>query len=890
MKINTHPFSVLLATSLLSSCGGGGGSSKDAVLNNDSEDKSLITSKQISGTAIKGVIKNGTVSAYGVADGKKDLSPLGISSTDDQGNYSLTINNYNGPVIIEISANSNTTMICDIMEGCDDKMFGEELSLDDDFSLKTAIPATQSDKNITANVTVLTSLATAYAESHDSLDAVVVTKANSQVATLLNITGDITEMDIIDITDLNAMESVDGEAKENAILNSALLAATLKNNASNVSIAKALKLLVAEFALQDGQMINHEINNSEKIALSEVFDEAIEIINHNYYKEINFGTSRPNLQITLARAEEKADEYTTAIAKEPAVKDAVKAAKNMVETIRKFGLQSTYESADELSVIKQIELVTSLSHSTELNALSNAIETASIMFAEANSANMDALETNEIALNSYNYPGQNESTIPVSIAEINNGYRYHINSPLTGSAPDYIATNLDLYAEISMEEVEQELSTEISDDFLKLGVVDDSSEQPNRPAAAESIKRSNGFNASLKLSGSLSSQYHDVTISNGDIDASIYEDLSAWFNGQGAVSEWDEGLIGSPLIYSEQRTDGGLDDFARGWNINNVALNLEISQRNIDNPVIFAGKLSFLPTYSNYGGLNSLITMASFNRAVTAAYFAEDNLPILELGLEPQNVSDPIERPLYSSDIVITGNIFGVDALTLSGEFRQNNNSVKAILTGSSNTHRATWGGISQPGDISDILTRSSMADSFDQISGGDDPRRQSENFDQISGGYLESYIAFGATIEDLIDLTDEFNNQTDYSYAVSQQDITSLGIALEFKTSTVSDITGLNISTAYDENSNQLLSMDIALGSSRLDLDITYPNNKPQLTVTDQNNTQLQITEDCIEMPISCDNIGVVTVKGATAATISYDQEKDLYIIEYNDNSYEVL
>ena len=43
---------------------------------------------QVNGTAVKGIVKNGTVSAYGAINGKKDITPLAIGSTDNQGNSS----------------------------------------------------------------------------------------------------------------------------------------------------------------------------------------------------------------------------------------------------------------------------------------------------------------------------------------------------------------------------------------------------------------------------------------------------------------------------------------------------------------------------------------------------------------------------------------------------------------------------------------------------------------------------------------------------------------------------------------------------------------------------------------------------------------------------------
>jgi hypothetical protein len=592
--------------------------------------------------------------------------------------------------------------------------------------------------------------------------------------------------------------------------------------------------------------------------------------------------------------------------------ELIQTAKNMIESIREFGLQSTYEDAEELSVAEQIELASSFSNSAELDALSSAINTASKMFANANSANLDTLENNQIGLRNYNYIGHNGNATPVNIIEINNGYRYEINSPITGPAPNNVSVDLNLYAETTIEAVTNEIQLD--------GPLDTINTRPNNlQTDYADITRSHDV-GTLTLSGTVKTPYHEATITSGTIELYAYEDLSAWFNGYNASHQnlvWDNSQPeNTPLIYREVNNN----DYTVGYGLNlNVDINLKISQTNIDNPVNFNGTLSFLGPNSNYSGLHSHLTLVNFNRTASNAYFTED-FPILELGIDTQDTYEPNDRPLYTSDMVIMGNLYGLDALKLSGEFKQNNHSVKAIITGSANVSRDTWGGVIAPGDISDLLTRSDLTGSFDQI----------------TGGYAESNNAFGATIEDLIDLTNYFSNQDIFNiapgeyYTASQQNINNLGIALEFETSATSDITGISISTS-NINSNQPLSLDVALGSSRLEFDITNHRGRDllhelgtnidefsdnlyydygvniddyynytgfnlteslmrKLSVTDQNNTQLHIFESCPFLLISCDDIGFITVNNKNAATISYDQENDVYIILYNDDSFEVL
>ncbi|MCS5587308.1 MAG: TonB-dependent receptor [Porticoccaceae bacterium] len=288
-------------------------------------------------------------------------------------------------------------------------------------------------------------------------------------------------------------------------------------------------------------------------------------------------------------------------------------------------------------------------------------------------------------------------------------------------------------------------------------------EQVNRPTSTDeniSIPQSMAFNiseyVSERVNGQLTLQWRpmdsltatvDYTYSELDVERA-YTDLASWFNLGNNVqtSTWDEGPIGTPLTYSEVSANSDYTmGIGRDGSINNndsVGLNLEWNvsdslQLTLDHHSSSAASKANTPY-----GTSSLITIASFNRTVTTGHFDQD-LPILELGLNPAN--DGTARPLYKDDMIVTGSVIinaisnmDIEQTKLGGTYDLSD--VTSVdfgveLTEVSNrttskaTERGTWGGISEPGDLSDILVRASMADSFDQISGGDDPRRQSEYF-----------------------------------------------------------------------------------------------------------------------------------------------------------------
>ena len=290
-----------------------------------------------------------------------------------------------------------------------------------------------------------------------------------------------------------------------------------------------------------------------------------------------------------------------------------------------------------------------------------------------------------------------------------------------------------------------------------------SAEQVNRPTGANesiSIPQSLAYNMSEykseRVNGQLTLQWRpvesmtatvDYTYSELDLDRT-YNDLSSWFNlgNNTQTSVYDDGPIGSPLMYSEA---SGNSDYAMGighdGSVNeneSIGFNLEwMVSDSLSLSLDYHDSSAEQMANSPYG-TSSLVTMASFNRVVTTGYFDQD-LPVLELGLGTQ--PDGSDRPLYKDDMIITGSVFSngaarmdIEQTRLTGTYdfsdvtsidfgveltEVSNRSVSSVV------ERGTWGGISDPGFLSDILVRSSMANSFDQVSGGNDSRRQSEFF-----------------------------------------------------------------------------------------------------------------------------------------------------------------
>ncbi len=240
----------------------------------------------------------------------------------------------------------------------------------------------------------------------------------------------------------------------------------------------------------------------------------------------------------------------------------------------------------------------------------------------------------------------------------------------------------------------------------------------------------------------------DYIRSEFDLERS-YSDLSAWFSNTAAVSqasEWTDGPIASPIYYTEVVNNA---DFAMGTgrdgskNLNeSIGFNVEW---------YLTDQLSLEFDYHNSSaergpnspnGTNSLITIASFNKVGQTILTGYD-MPIMILDL---NSGGEANRPLYRNDMRITGSVFGNEASKMDLEQAKIAGSFSDFWAGSSidfgvqttevknrsvssNVQLDNWGGITDPGFISDILVRSSIEDQFDELSGHDHPDLQREFF-----------------------------------------------------------------------------------------------------------------------------------------------------------------
>lgn len=204
----------LLALSVVTVLSGCGGSSDEKSV--DDKDPivtdpvtPVVSEALVQGVASKGTLKNAQLTFFKYVEGEAvelTANELGESSlvTDENGKYQVTLSDVQGIVKVQVSASSDvespTLMVCDAPKGCgvDDTdtavKFGDDVNLtlqDPEFSLTSilSIDSETTETQDTANITPLTHMATALAESRGDVSEQTISDAQSEIANTFGLIG-----------------------------------------------------------------------------------------------------------------------------------------------------------------------------------------------------------------------------------------------------------------------------------------------------------------------------------------------------------------------------------------------------------------------------------------------------------------------------------------------------------------------------------------------------------------------------------------------------------------------------------------------------------------------------------------------------------------------------
>ena len=215
----------------------------------------------ISGAAVKGVVGGGVVSAFTLDNkGVVSAQPFTTAVTDALGKYTIKIpETYIGkPISFRITPASNDTtkLTCDLDIGCGGTVkFGDKFTLptNSKLVLETIVPAL--DKTKSVNVSTFSTLAAEQARkalaSNADINALAaaIRKANGEIANMFGLTGELSELELLDVTDAAAVKAAVNGGKSEvlriAALNAAVISASQSAN-PGFTLEQALAKLIQD--------------------------------------------------------------------------------------------------------------------------------------------------------------------------------------------------------------------------------------------------------------------------------------------------------------------------------------------------------------------------------------------------------------------------------------------------------------------------------------------------------------------------------------------------------------------------------------------------------------------------------------------------------------------
>lgn len=318
---------VSAALMALAGCGGAGGGESTATAASTpvTQPQAEVT---LSGGAIKGVIQNALVTARTIVDNGAGVYVEGASlatsvRTDNHGQFNLKIKNAKAElVMVELSADSQTRMICDVFEGCDSAQaasrvpFGQSFPLSSSFKLRAAVNL---QTNKTVFLTPLSHLAVALAErGSNGLSQASINGAYSQVEQWFSLDAGALSLAPPDLTQLNGAQDVD--AVQLAVVNAAFL--SLVNKPEWTAIDEVLAAAVAKVSSQGG--LDLVAATASDVSVSDLLLEST-LLASDLQANVSNSLAQQALAVTQQRSQKAYADALFAAAEMPAAEPVVSA-------------------------------------------------------------------------------------------------------------------------------------------------------------------------------------------------------------------------------------------------------------------------------------------------------------------------------------------------------------------------------------------------------------------------------------------------------------------------------------------------------------------------------------------------------------------------------------
>lgn len=206
-----------VSAALVTGCGGGSSTT--------SSTGAGTGSSTIGGGAAKGIISGGIVKAYPLdASGTPSATAVGSATTAADGTYSLQLDDtYDGAssLLLELTANASTTMICDALNGCGAGIVrGASFNPPANFKLRAILPPVTAGSSVNAQLTPYTDMAAAIIQEGGDTSATKVQEATSKINQIVGV--NILEVQPIDITKPASTAGATEEEQRYALMLAAL--------------------------------------------------------------------------------------------------------------------------------------------------------------------------------------------------------------------------------------------------------------------------------------------------------------------------------------------------------------------------------------------------------------------------------------------------------------------------------------------------------------------------------------------------------------------------------------------------------------------------------------------------------------------------------------------
>jgi hypothetical protein len=235
-------FGFLVSASLaLVACGGGGGGGTGSTGTGGTPPPPV--SGTVSGTAVKGPVTGATVTAYGINNGTMGAK-IASAGTDAQGNFSLAMGTYTGPVMLQMIGGTYT-----------DEAGGGSMSMLPGDVMTAVLPTMMAGATLSGiQLTPLTSMAQAMAQhlTGGMTDANIAT-ANSAVDQYFMVT------DILHNVPMNPLVSGSGNAASQDAINYGMTLAAMSQQARGQGMSSSSAMVTAMMndasdSIMDGKM------------------------------------------------------------------------------------------------------------------------------------------------------------------------------------------------------------------------------------------------------------------------------------------------------------------------------------------------------------------------------------------------------------------------------------------------------------------------------------------------------------------------------------------------------------------------------------------------------------------------------------------------------------